>query len=86
MGRGRYVNVKEDWYQLRKGAIEGLIDYYSAPNGVDGDAQRKDAGTRLRPAYSDERILTYQAGGIQDLKNEAIAAADDLSRWLRLLA
>ncbi len=68
---------------LLQSAFNGLIDYYSAPDGEDGDVQRKEANNLVQNAWDQAQRIAKQADGIKALKTEAIGSKADIGRGLK---
>ena len=85
VGSAAIDNVEQQRAKLRKDALNRVIDYYSAPDGEAGDAQRAEADKLAREAWGNEQRLAKQAEGMEDLRTDAIEWKNDFSRWLRII-
>jgi len=78
-------NLKQQEATLRKSAIDGVIDYYSAHDGQAGDAQRKKADKLVQDVWRKEKAIAKRIAAIDGLKAAAMNSKSDLSRWLKMI-
>lgn len=71
--------------RLRDAARDALLDFYTAPTGPSGDAQRAAADDQAKRAWDGERKRREQGEGVKSIQADAQGWKADFTVWMKAL-
>lgn len=78
-------NLRKQEAKLRKDALSGVIDYYSAPDGQAGEAQRTKADEIVQDVWREQNAIAARISELEGSITNAILSKNDLGRWLKMI-